>query len=310
MAGDKGRALSQIWQAAYKRQEILEKHPSLAQLEKDVAQAIINRVTQGGSDEQIIAARQARDAFLKDNSIPANYAEPQWSCEQCQDEGFVDGAPCSCRRQADLESRFRSSGLPELLRKQTFSRFDLKWYSSKNMTPGRVSERKRAELVRQACQTFVAEVLEKRNPRGLFIFGEVGLGKTFLLSAICNSLVEAGVPTLYAVFSDLIGEIKRSFGTENKAISESTLMDAARTAEVLILDDLGAEQITDFVTNRLFDIVNYRRIHQKPLVLSSNLSIEELGSLYGSRISSRISEMCTPLTIYGQDIRWQKERQD
>ena len=288
---------------------MLEKYPELAQLERNVAQAIVRQIAQGGSDAEMHAAKRARDAFLLENDIPPNYAEPSWNCKHCQDEGFINGAQCACRRQAELESRIQSSGLPALLRKQTFSRFDLKWYSTKTMTPARTSERKRAEIALQACQTFVAEVLENRIPRGLFISGEVGLGKTFLLSAICNSLVEAGVPTLYVVFSDLIGEIKRSFSGETRSVSESSLMDAARTAEVLILDDLGAEQVTEFVTNRLFDIVNHRRIHQKPLVLSSNLSIEELGTLYGPRISSRINEMCNPLTLYGKDIRWQKERQ-
>lgn len=304
-----GNPLGPIWLAADLRRRILEKHPKLSELESSVSRAVLASAMGGKETSELIEARAARAKYLDKHGIPHDYAEPRWNCALCQDEGYVNGALCSCREQAELIRRFTGSRLPELLRAQTFDTFELKWYSARKTTPGGISERDRAKVVYDACRRFVAGVLEGSNPRGLFISGGVGLGKTFMLSAICNSLVEGGVPTLYTVFSDLIGDIKRSFGADDRGLSESALIESARGAKVLILDDLGAEQITDFVQSRLFDIVNYRRNHDKPMVISSNLSIDEVGSLYGLRISSRINEMCTPLSLYGQDIRWQKERQ-
>ncbi|HSL93699.1 MAG TPA: ATP-binding protein [Bacillota bacterium] len=304
-----GGSMGAIWEAAERRKRVLAAHPRLAALEAAVAQSLFASASNGGLSAWTTAAREARNAYLLKNGIPADYAEPRWNCSLCQDEGYVNGASCTCREQAELSHRFTGSRLPDMLRHQTFDKFDLKWYSASKKAAAGMTERGYAKLAYEASLSFVAEVLQGDNPRGLFISGGVGLGKTFLLSAICNSLIEGGVPTLYTVFSDLISDIKRSFGADERGMTESALMEAARGVRVLILDDLGAEQVTEFVQSRLFDIVNYRRNHDLPLVASSNLSINEIGSMYGLRISSRLTEMCNPISLYGNDIRLQKERQ-
>lgn len=302
-------SMGPIWEAAERRRRILAQHPRLAELEAAVARSLLLVAGNGAVSPDAVAAREARAEYLRRHGIPEDYAEPRWNCAVCQDEGFVDGAVCACRRQAELSLRFTGSRLPDMLRSQTFDRFDLKWYSASRKPAAGMSERVYAKLAYEASLAFVAAVLQGDNPRGLFISGGVGLGKTFLLSAICNSLIEGGVPTLYTVFSDLISDIKRSFNSDERGMTETALMEAARGVRVLILDDLGAEQVTEFVQSRLFDIVNYRRNHDLPLVVSSNLSIDQIGSLYSTRISSRITEMCNPISLYGQDIRLQKERQ-
>ena len=302
-------AMGAIWDAAERRRRILAEHPRLATLEAEVARSLLHTAASGSLSAPALAAREARREYLRQQGIPADYAEPRWNCRLCQDEGFVEGTQCACRQQAELRHRFAGSRLPDMLRSQTFDRFDLKWYSATRKPAAGMSERGYAKLAYEASLAFVAAVLQGDNPRGLFVSGGVGLGKTFLLSAICNSLIEGGVPTLYTVFSDLISDIKRSFNADERGMTETALMEAARGVRVLILDDLGAEQVTEFVQSRLFDIVNYRRNHDLPLVVSSNLSIDQIGSMYSMRISSRITEMCNPISLYGQDIRLQKERQ-
>lgn len=307
MAG-KSVGVKPIWAASARREAVLRAHPRLLELEERVAQALeryaFDRVNQREVDDAIAV----RSAYLKQNGIPANYAEPEWKCERCQDEGYLGGAVCVCRQQAELETLVKGSGLPAKLREQTFDKFLLKWYSATRKTPLGLTERECAAYALKCCQNFVASMLEGVSRRGLFISGEVGLGKTFLLSAMCNSLIEARVPTMYVVFSDLIAAIKDSFNSDG-AQTELRIMTAAKDARVLILDDLGAEQVTEFVTNRLFDIVNYRCNHDKPLVVSSNLSSQDIGRLYGMRIASRLWEMCELVRLYGEDVRWQKQRQ-
>lgn len=307
----KGPGLDRLWEAAERRQRVLAEHPRLNELEKAVAQAVLKAAPGQKGSTSVEQAIQARADYLRQHGIPADYAEPRWSCKACQDEGYVGGIPCACRQQAVLDSRIESSGLPAKLQRQTFDKFQLKWYSANTKTPQGVSERVCAQDALNCCRAFVASTIEGTPRKGLMISGEVGLGKTFLLSAICNSLVEAGVPTLYIVFSDLIADIKRSFDAGERGYSESQIMAAAKNAKVLILDDLGAEQVTEFVTNRLFDIVNHRCNGEKPLVLSSNLSLQEIRTIYGARIASRLYEMCEHIRIFGDDIRVraQKERQ-
>jgi len=307
MANESG--LRKMWDATQRRQQTLAAHPKLAGLEQEVARAVFGLAQGTHTPQAVEQAIQARHTYLAAHKLPMDYAEPQWDCKACQDEGFLEGKPCGCREQAQMASRVQSSGLPEKLRRQTFDKFDLKWYSNIRKTSGGVTERIHAKDALDRSKSFVASVLEGHPRKGLFISGDVGLGKTFLLSAICNSLLEAGIPTLYIVFSDLIADIKRSFDVSERSSSESQIMATAKNAQVLILDDLGAEQVTDFVANRLFDIVNFRANYEKPLVVSSNVSLPELGTIYGPRISSRLTEMCDSIKIYGHDIRIQKTRQ-
>jgi len=308
MATKESTALNNLWEAAERRTAILQAHPRLAELEGEVSRALRLFVAGQGEGQAVEEAREKRALYLREHGLPQDYAEPRWSCAECQDESYVGGRPCHCRQQAELVHILGNSGLPPKLRAQTFARFDLSWYSRSAMTPLGVSERHCASDALQTCQTFVASIMEGQARSGLFISGDPGLGKTFLLSSICNSLLAARVPTLYVVFCDLIAAIKDTFNSEGSGTTESRIMSAAREAEVLLLDDLGAEQVTEFVTNRLFDIVNYRCNHQKPLVVSSNLKVQEIGRLYDERIASRLWEMCEVVTLYGEDIRIQQKR--
>ena len=304
----KNGGLGRVWEAVSRREAVLGAHPHLGQLEKGVAEAV-RRFAAGQCDHSAVrAAMEVRRAYLERHGIPLSYAEPQWACATCQDEGYVRGGPCVCRQQAELDRIVAGCNLPVRLRQQTFDKFELRWYSTTKKSPQGVTERASARDALRSCQAFVARVLEGRTDKGLFVSGGVGLGKTFLLSAICNSLTEARVPTLYVVFSDLIGAIRDSFNPESTQ-SESRIMNATKEARVLILDDLGAEHVTDFVTNRLFDIINFRCNHGLPLVVSSNLGATQIAELYGPRIASRLMEMCEPVTLVGEDIRWQKQRQ-
>jgi len=297
-----------VWEAAARRDAVLNAHPALQGLEQSIA-AAVKRFAAGRCDDRVVrAAVDARRAYLEQHGIPLEYAEPHWACATCRDEGYVDGVPCVCRQQAELDRIIAGSNLPVKLRQQTFAKFELKWYSATKKSSQGLTERACARDALRSCQSFVARVLEGRAERGLFVSGGVGLGKTFLLSAICNSLTEARVPTLYVVFSDLIAAIRESFDPTSTQ-TESRIMSATKEARVLILDDLGAEHITDFVTNRLFDIINFRCNHSMPLVVSSNLGASQIAELYGPRIASRLLEMCEPITLLGEDIRWQKQRQ-
>jgi len=309
MAARESRSLGRLWEAQERRDRVLSAHPRLVELEQQVAQAVQLHLANQGSRQEVEKARERRSAYLKQSGLPLDYAEPRWSCARCRDEGYVDGRPCACLLQAELGGIISNSGLPKKLREQTFDRFDLKWYRNNEMTPIGITERRCAAEALATCRGFVAGVLEGRGRTGLFVSGNPGLGKTFLLSAVCNSLLEARVPTLYVVFCDLIAAIKETFSDVSSTTTESRIMSAAREAKVLVLDDLGAEQVTDFVINRLFDIVNFRCNHELPLVVSSNLSMQQIGQLYDDRIASRLWEMCEVVHLYGEDIRIQQKRQ-
>jgi DNA replication protein DnaC len=288
-------------------EEVLARHPHLRQIEERLISLHIDKALHRGSVESELAELQRqRQDYLIQHGIPADFAQPKWDCPLCLDTGIVEGRSCRCQQQRILERRFQGARLPRRLRDQTFDRFSLEWYSERE-TPLGYSERENAARVLYAAQRFVAEVMEDlHSATGLFISGRSGLGKTFLCSAICHALAENGIVPLYMVFSDLIAEIRASF-EGGSSFSEDELIQMAREVPVLVLDDLGAEHVTDFSVSRLFDIVNYRRNERLPLVISSNLTLgSEIAQRYSERINSRLGEICKPLMLWGTDIRVQQ----
>ena len=148
---------------------------------------------------------------------------------------------------------------------------------------------------------------------GVFLYGEKGTGKTKLAAIIANERARAGSPVLFASVPDLMADIRRSFkeGTTSEAVQ------AVKNAPFLVLDDLGAEKMTEWVGEQLFCIVNHRYNEQLPTVVTSNYSptqviahmatVDGLGNviddMQGQRIMSRIYEMCERVEIRGADWR-------
>ncbi|HBK85074.1 MAG TPA: hypothetical protein DDZ53_03480 [Firmicutes bacterium] len=298
--------------ARQRYEQTMQKHPELWAIESKLVELYRQKVLREGNfvlaawEEQVAALQKQRNQYLRQHKIPLNFAEPQWDCQLCQDTGIFQGQMCNCERQRLLESRFRGAHLPTRLREQTFDQFSLDWYSAARKTPLGNSEREQAAAVLHVCQAFVAAVMENpRDASGIFLTGQSGLGKTFLCSAICHSLAANNIVPLYIVFSDLISDMRASFQHDS---GDADLLAMAREAPVLILDDLGAEHVTEYAISRLFDIINYRRNERLPMVISSNLTLAEVERIYSQRVFSRVIEACQPALLYGTDIRSQQRR--
>lgn len=299
--------------AAHQRYaETMQQHPQLWAIEQQLVELHRQKVLREAGfspaawEERVRVLQTQRNAYLREHKIPHDFGQPKWDCQLCQDTGIYEGRICNCEQQRLLESRFKGARLPNRLQEQTFSKFSLDWYSPARKTPLGDSEREHAAAVLHTCQAFVAAVIEDpRAATGLFLTGQTGLGKTFLCSAICHSLAENNIVPLYIVFSDLISDMRASFQHDS---GDADLLATARQAPVLILDDLGAEHVTEYAVSRLFDIINYRRNERLPMVISSNLSLADVASVYSPRVASRIIEACQPVLLYGSDIRAQQRK--
>lgn len=300
--------LAKMSAARQKYELVLERHPSLREIEDKLINLHTDRVLKRSSTErqgwqgELQHWQDLRADYLLQHGIPEDFAEPEWDCPLCQDTGVLAGRACRCEQQRWLEHRFQGARLPERLREQTFDQFSLEWYATEKQTPFGISEQQNAREVLDACRTFVARAMESLpSAPSLFINGNTGLGKTFLSSAICHALAENGILSLYITYSDLISNIKAGFDATSSGVED--LLAIARRVPVLILDDLGAEYITDFSIRCLFDIVNHRRNERLPMVISSNLTLSEVSSRYDERIASRLLEVCLPVRLFGTDIR-------
>lgn len=198
------------------------------------------------------------------------------------------------RQQAKLNRLFSSGQVPRVYAKDTFSDYTI--------TP------ENREAVKAANW-----IIGNESGQGLFIYGPRGTGKTMLASIIANERLKQGKPVLFSSVPDLMGDLRATF---HKGNTEETLQ-SVKKAAFLILDDLGAERMTEWVGEQLFAIINYRYNEQLPTIITSNYDKREImermsiidregkvvDSMQGKRIMSRVFGMCLPILLGGKDYR-------
>ncbi len=139
-----------------------------------------------------------------------------------------------------------------------------------------------------------------RNLNGwLLLQGGYGCGKTHLAAAIANFAVEMGVPTLFLTVPDLLDMLRFSFDSEDTTFESR--FNEIRNASLLILDDFGTQNATGWAQEKLFQIINYRYINKLPLVITTNLSLDDVEARFRSRLSDR--ELVTDVRINAPDYR-------
>lgn len=140
--------------------------------------------------------------------------------------------------------------------------------------------------------------------QGLFLTGNVGTGKTHLAVAIVDYIARLkkrgrNWNIAYITAVDLLAKIKMGFNN-NQA---ENIVSYYEESDLLIIDDLGVEKISDWVHEIFYKIIDHRYNEMKPLIIMSNLSDEEIKAKLGERIISRIYEMCKGTKFYGKDYR-------
>lgn len=127
-----------------------------------------------------------------------------------------------------------------------------------------------------------------REPRGFFIYGPVGVGKSMLLGLMAQSVIRQFAATVRFVSSGMLEEMfYRSIGDEKKKHQVQEL----KTCDVLFLDDLGAEYGSEFSMTAFTNIIEYRYAQYKPTFITSNYSVAELREIDGyARIASRLNQ--------------------
>ena len=126
----------------------------------------------------------------------------------------------------------------------------------------------------------------KRDKIGLLLFGDVGTGKTYAAGCIANALIDKEVSVLMVGVSDVVNRMQGNFGADRDSYMTSLMR-----PELLILDDLGAERDTSFGRERVFGVINHRRLSGKPMIITTNIPIvtmQKAASLDERRIYDRI----------------------
>ncbi len=255
-----------------------------------------------------LALQEEKRRLLLQNGYPADYLAVACDCPRCRDTGYVGGALCECvRRQAAEEQRKALSSLLPV-EQETFQTFRLDYYGQKPDSRFDASPRELARLNFRKCVQFAEQF--GSSYENLLLYGSAGLGKTFLSSCIARRVTERGFSVTYDTAISIFDRCNAArFRSGETAAEAEQALERFRSADLLIVDDLGTEMPGAFHTACLYHLISYRLMRRLPTILSTNLLPVELESRYSPAIASRILGEFTQLRFIGDDIRRLRKKQ-
>ena len=288
--------------------ELHTKSPELREIDlaiRSVGMRLFREALAGGDDlaDRIAAIRreheglqEARASLIAALGYQPAYTEPQYTCTACEDTGFVESRMCECMRRALVEEGIRSSGIGRLINTQRFDNFSLEYYHDP-------LDRERASYALAKCRQY-AEGFSPQSGN-LLLIGPTGLGKTHLSTAMARTVLERGYDVVYETIQNILSDFE--YDRFKSGYSDTTPRgDRYLACELLIIDDLGTEQLTQFTLATLYHLLNTRLNHGKQTIINTNVTGEELQTRYESRITSRLLGEYDVLLFSGNDIRMQK----
>lgn len=237
--------------------------------------------------------------------LPEDYLTLQYTCPDCRDTGYIGTDKCHCFKKAIVDLLYKQSNLQEILEQENFSTFRREYYSNNHIDSltGRTSLES-AETALRICLEFADHFSDEF--RNLLLYGDTGVGKTFLSHCIAKELMDHSFSVIYFSAAQLFDYFaKNTFG--KKEDQDSDAFDHIYNCDLLIIDDLGTELSNSFTVSQLFVCLNERILRKKSTIISTNLALDDINSIYSERIFSRISSNYTMLRLTGDDIRLQKK---
>lgn len=253
-------------------------------------------------DDDLLLAAEAASEKRRHDSACAECPYTVETCEQCRynaesfrsarySNAFFSCIPACAKYKVRTEQRHVSkligeSGMGARFQARTFDTF----YADAA-----------TESAKQTAEMFCEDLRKNPLVTGLMLIGPYGCGKTHLAAAILHRAAEYGVAGMFIVVPELLARIRSSYRlNDGKA---EALIEAAKHAPLLILDDLGAEKASEWVKEQIYMLVNYRYEYMLPTIITTNNDGAELERELGRRTLSRLAEMTVPIKIEARDYR-------
>jgi DNA replication protein DnaC len=233
-------------------------------------------------------------------------------CLIVQPDGERYAQPCECRLQLQAARLLKRAAIPRRYEHCTLDSYEPDY--------GQADQSLAAAYM--MARNFVTGYPVTTEGRGLLLTGDVGIGKTHLAVGIVQALIlEKGVRGLFCDYRELLKRIQESYNPL-VATTELQILAPVFEAEVLILDELGAQKPTDWVWDTVALILNTRYNDKRTTLITTNypnapaalaqqrnagpnnaMREETLGDRIGERMRSRLAEMCVEVKMRGNDFR-------
>ena len=246
-----------------------------------------NKIQQDALQMEIEALMKDRHQLLEQYGLDEQIYKPKWDCPICEDRGYLsDGTLCSCYLQERMQNIMAQSGMSAAMQQYRFDNFYLDGFDK----PEDIQKKM------EWCQQFAQQIVAGTCKDCLFMRGDVGRGKTHLSSAIANVVLAGGKTVIYKRAADLFDMI-RQYKYEEGTQRWHEVLDQLIGCDLLVIDDLGAERTTDFVTEQLVLLLEERNYRNKPWIINSNLKLSQIQDTYNTRVSDRIMDRATMILL-------------
>ena len=275
------------------------------------------------TEEQLLEVRKQylNDYKLKEDEYINDKHE--LVCRKCknlrifQKNNFVVGVLCECqskerdeKEKADREFRIQQNKMLNLKKLKDMSLLGERYKNASfdKLDLNRPDDFKTAV---KRCKTYCEKWQEvKKNGLGIYLYGDVGTGKSLLTACIGNYLLDKMVSVLFTNFFEIAKHIKQTFNYNNSE-TEEQFINRLTDVDLLIIDDIGTEILVKngektWLQDKIYDVINARYVEQKPTIFSSNESLTELVEKCGlmKKTVDRIASMSTArIKLQGSSYR-------
>ena len=299
------------------RIKLCEQYPEFQFIESELAKtgmAIVNAFSLPKEDVETAlknirkkneSLQSDRKTLLKTLNLPHDYLDVHYVCSKCEDTGLIEERDdernvsygskyCECYMSLLKKYAAEEINKNTPLELSNFEDFDIEMYPE---TKDGESPRKEMSYVYNSCIKYAQSF--DLDSQSLYFYGRTGLGKTHLSLAIANEAVKKGYNVIYGSVINFLNKMeKEKFGRADTD-TEKLLIEA----DLLILDDLGAEFTTAYTVSAIYNILNSRICRGVPTIISSNLDLEEVKRRYPESIASRIIGNFSTVEFIGDDVR-------
>ncbi|WP_315115812.1 ATP-binding protein [uncultured Clostridium sp.] len=210
---------------------------------------------------------------------------------------------CKCRREIYRRERFEEENREKQIRLKRVIANSMMDENFRTCTLKNWDHRVGNKSLYKIALEYIEKFHHMKNKnQGMLIYGEPGNGKTYFSSCIANALMDRSIPVIAVGaigLTERISQSKRTWGDEGVF----TVLNSLENADLLIIDDLGAEEDNKWTRAMIYQVIEKRNSSRLPAIITTNISINELKERYNDRTYSRLVEMCSFIRNTGGDIR-------
>lgn len=298
---------------AARQKQIFREIPRLEEIDRELRgtmSQIIASALRRGTDpmpalrvirDQNLDLQRERSALLMEHGYEPDELEERPDCILCGDTGFRDGTMCRCLRKYYARAQIEELSRMLDMGTASFETFRFDWYGAAPDPVMGISPRANMEKNYDTCQDYARQF--GRSSGNLLLWGDPGLGKTFLSACVARVVSERGFSVVYDTATHVFSQFEAAKFRREEDEGAAEDVDRCMNCDLLIIDDLGTEMVTSFVQSALYQIVNGRLLAGKSTIISTNLDPDGIGKRYSPQLLSRIEGEYQVLPFFGEDIR-------